>query len=636
LNPRLVAVAGPLAGSTFTLGPTPVLLGRLAESGLQLRDLAVSRQHCVVTLDGERCVLKDLDSRHSTFVNGVPIRERVLASGDLINVGSSLFLFRDEEEYPEATGSLLDASGYVAASTLHWPPGAPQLEPAALAAAIPAGTREGRAERDLAALLQAAEDLHALRSTEALARRLLDLVFSVSPAERAAVLLLDSEGEPETAFARDRSGPVEPFPVSRTLLSQVAGERLALLASDVVHTAGLGEAASILTERLSSLLAAPLAPAGSSIAGLLYADTRDAAAPFDLGHLALLAAACRMAALALDTVRRFEWQEAERRRLDAALAHDLVGESPRMQEVYRLLVRAAPTPSTVLLRGESGTGKEIAARALHDRSPRAGRPFVAINCATLSETLLESELFGHEKGAFTGAMERKIGKLEIADSGTVFLDELGEIPPGLQAKLLRFLQEREFERVGGTRPIKVDVRVVAATHRDLEQAIRNGGFRADLFYRLAVISLTLPALRDRREDISLLASHFAARFSRELGRPVSGFSPSARACLERYDWPGNVRELKNAIERAVALGEGELIVPADLPEAILETAEGSGKGDTAGLPEFHAAVNKFKRNLIVDAVREAHGNVSAAARALGLHPNYLHRLITNLELRAAL
>jgi len=612
----------------------------MPENGLQLRDLAVSRQHCVVTLDGERCILRDLDSRHGTFVNGVPIRERVLASGDLINIGSSLLLYRDEEESAEATGGLLDASGYVAASTVHWPPGAPQLEPAALAAAIPAEAREGRAERDLAALLQAAEDLHALRSTETLARRLLELVFAISPAGRAAVLLLDPEGEPEAAFARDRQGPAEPFPVSRTILSQVAGERLALLASDVVHTPGLGTAASVLAERLSSLLAVPLhasgGSGGSTVVGLLYADTRDAAAPFDPGHLALLAAACRMAALALDTVRRFEWQEAERRRLEAALGQDLVGESPRMQEVYRLLVRAAATPSTVLLRGESGTGKELAARTLHDRSPRAGRPFVAINCATLSDTLLESELFGHERGAFTGALERKIGKLEVADSGTVFLDELGEIKPSLQAKLLRFLQEREFERVGGTRPIKVDVRVVAATHRDLEQAIREGDFRADLYYRLAVIPLTLPALRDRREDIPLLASHFAARFSRELGRPVAGFSPSARALLERYSWPGNVRELKNAVERAVALGEGELIVPADLPEAILETAAGAGKTEAVGLPEFHAAVNEFKKNLIVDAVREAHGNVSAAARALGLQANYLHRLITNLELRAAL
>jgi len=634
LNPRLVAVAGPLAGGIFALGPAPVVLGRLPESGLQLRDLAVSRQHCAVTLDGGRCILRDLDSRHGTFVNGVPIRERVLAAGDLINVGSSLFLFRDEEESPAASGDLLDASDYVAASTVHWPAGAPGLEPAALAAAIPAEAREGRAERDLAALLQAAEELHAPRTAEALARRLLDLVFTIAPAERAAVLLLDPEGEPEAAFARDRQGPAEPFPVSRTLLAQVGRDRNALLASDVVQTPRLGAAASVLAERLSSLLAVPLQASGTTV-GILYADTRDASAPFDPGHLAVLAAAGRMAALALATVRRFEWQEAERRRLEAALQQDLVGESPRMQEVYRLLVRAAATPSTVLLGGESGTGKELAARTLHDRSPRAGRPFVAINCATLSATLLESELFGHEKGSFTGALERKIGKFEAADTGTVFLDEVAEIPPGLQAKLLRFLQEREFERVGGTRPIKVDVRVVAATHRDLEQAIRDGTFRADLYYRLAVIRLTLPPLRDRREDVALLASHFAARFSRELGRPVAGFSPAARACLERYAWPGNVRELKNAVERAVALGEGELIVPADLPEAILETAAG-GKAETAGLPEFHAAVNDCKKRLIVDAVREAHGNVSAAARALGLHPNYLHRLITNLELRVAL
>jgi Nif-specific regulatory protein len=218
----------------------------------------------------------------------------------------------------------------------------------------------------------------------------------------------------------------------------------------------------------------------------------------------------------------------------------------------------------------------------------------------------------------------------------VFLDEIGEIKPSLQAKLLRFLQEREFERVGGTRPIKIDVRVVAATHRDLEQAIRDGAFRADLYYRLAVISLNLPALRDRREDIPLLASLFAARFSRELGRPVAGFSPGARACLERYSWPGNVRELKNAIERAVALGEGELIVPADLPEAVLEAAAGAGKDEAVGLPELHAAVNDFKKRLILDAVRGAHGNISSAARSLGIQPNYLHRLITNLELRAAL
>jgi Nif-specific regulatory protein len=631
-------MAGPLAGSTFDLGAAPVTLGRHGGADLQIRDLAVSRRHCTLSPEGGGFVLRDLDSRHGTFVNGVPVGERVLTSGDLIQVGGSLFLFDlggPARQEKEEKGDLLEGGSYVAESTVHWSLGAPELGPAALFAGLPAGDARGRAERDLAGL----------GSIEALARRLLDLALEVTSAGRASLLLFDPasapEGleslRPEAAFARDRRGTCAPFPLSRTLLRQALGGGVAILAEDVLHAPGLGEAASVQAERLRSLLALPLM-GSEGVLGLLYADvpaTAEPGARFDERHLAVLAVAGRIAALALGNVRRREWLEGERRRLEAALDPGMVGESPRMKEVYRLLIRVAPTASTVLLRGESGTGKELAARALHEGSPRVGRPFVAINCATLSETLLESELFGHEKGAFTGAVERKTGKLEVADSGTVFLDEVGEIPPNLQAKLLRVLEEREFERVGGTRPIRIDVRLVAATHRDLEQAIREGAFRADLYYRLSVITLTLPPLRERPEDIPLLASHFAARVSRDLGRPVAGFSPEARARLLRYPWPGNVRELRNAIERAVVLGEGELIVPEDLPEALLETG-GPARTGTAGIPRFHEGVNETKRRLILDAVKEARGNVSKAAEILGLHPNYLHRLITNLELRGAI
>ncbi|HJX28805.1 MAG TPA: sigma 54-interacting transcriptional regulator, partial [Thermoanaerobaculia bacterium] len=315
-----------------------------------------------------------------------------------------------------------------------------------------------------------------------------------------------------------------------------------------------------------------------------------------------------------------------------SLAHDMIGESPRMKEVYRLLGRAAATDSTVLLRGESGTGKELAAHALHQGSPRAGRPFVAVNCATFSETLLESELFGHERGAFTGAVARQIGKAEAADGGTLFLDEVGEIPLPLQAKLLRFLQERQIERVGSTRPIQVDVRLVAATNRELEKAIREGTFREDLYYRLNVITLHLPPLRERREDVPLLASHFAALTSRRLGRPVAGFTPEARACLMRYNWPGNVRELSNAVERAIVLGEENLIRPEDLPETVLESASPS----EIQLGDFHERVQETKRQLILSAVAEAEGNITRAAARLGLQPTYLHRLIRNLDLRSQL
>jgi DNA-binding NtrC family response regulator len=224
-----------------------------------------------------------------------------------------------------------------------------------------------------------------------------------------------------------------------------------------------------------------------------------------------------------------------------------------------------------------------------------------------------------------------MGKVEVADGGTLFLDEVGEIPLPLQAKLLRFLQEREFDRVGSTRPVKVDVRVVAATNRNLEREARAGTFREDLYYRLNVISLHLPALRERREDIPLLASHFAAQTSHRLGRPVVGFTPEARACLLRYDWPGNVRELANAVERAIVLGEDDLIHPEDLPEAVLE----AGGAAAASVTRYHETLNETKRRLILAALAESGGNVTKAGALLGLHPNYLHRLISNLGLRVS-
>jgi DNA-binding NtrC family response regulator len=309
----------------------------------------------------------------------------------------------------------------------------------------------------------------------------------------------------------------------------------------------------------------------------------------------------------------------------------IVGESPAMQAVVDVARRAAPSGATVLLLGESGTGKEVLARAIHRWSLRASRPFVVVNCVALSEELLESELFGHEKGAFTGAHQQKRGRLEVAHGGTVFLDEIGDLRPSLQAKLLRVLQDQTFERVGGTRPIHADVRFIAATNRDLAQAVRQGQFRLDLFYRLHVVTVTLPPLRERAVDVPALARHLLERYRREVKREVLGFVPDALACLRRHAWPGNVRELENAIERAVVLSEGPEIGVRDLPVEVRDVGEAGGLGRESGR-SFHAALEEYKRGLIASALRRTGGNRTQAARVLGLQRTYLARLIRDLGL----
>ncbi|HSB80056.1 MAG TPA: sigma-54 dependent transcriptional regulator [Candidatus Methylomirabilis sp.] len=318
----------------------------------------------------------------------------------------------------------------------------------------------------------------------------------------------------------------------------------------------------------------------------------------------------------------------------AARSANILGEGPLIQAAVQTAQKAAGTNSTVLLLGESGTGKEVFAHTIHQWSPRRDKPFVVVNCVALSEHLLESELFGHEKGAFTGAHQAKKGKFEAANGGTVFLDEIGDMPLSLQTKLLRVLQDHEFERVGGSRPISTDIRVLAATNRDLDEAVKAGRFRADLFYRLNVIRIVLPPLRDRKEDIPTLAQHFRARYAGETKQPVCRISAEAMDLLCRYDWPGNVRELANTIERAVVLCAGETITPADL--ALPRTGPPSRPHDP--IPEgeaggFHDQVNNYRRRVLVSALRRTNGNHTQAAKLLGLHRTYFLRLLGKLNIR---
>jgi transcriptional regulator with GAF, ATPase, and Fis domain len=630
--PSLVALTGPLRGQTFELTGEELALGRHPSNDVRIPELSVSRHHSTLRRTAEGWRVTDLDSRLGTFINGKPVHEAPLRHGDLVAVGDSTFLLSLEDETARETPVLGDDATLEAGTEILLPVGdSVYLRPDR----TPGGS--GRAARSLGALLEIAAACGALRDPEALAGRLLDLVLSAIPAERGAVLLPNDEDGGFTAVHRQARPSVRedaPFPVSRTLVRRVLEERAALLWNG--PQGGPAPAESVTGAGVHALLAVPLIHQERAF-GLVYADVREPQTVFDEEHLQMLAAAGVLAAGALATALRYQQLERENRRLQSAeIGPGLVGESPGLRRVVELIGKVAPTPATVLILGESGTGKELAARALHATSRRAGHPFVAINCATLSETLLESELFGHEKGAFTGAVARKTGKLEVARGGTLFLDEVGEMPMALQAKLLRVLQERTFERVGGTQPLAADIRLVAATNRDLQQAIAAGTFRADLYYRLNVIALTLPPLRERRTDIPLLAAHFAALHGRAVrGRPL-GISPPARALLLRYPWPGNIRELSNAIERAVVLGQDDVIQPEDLPETLLEAGPSAAAADLSAPLTYHEALNRFKRELILEAVAASGGTVTRAAERLGLHPNHLHRLITSLDLRTEL
>lgn len=627
VQPKLLALSGPLGKSEFRL-TVPLSIGRDSANPICIDDPAVSALHCQIARQNEGFLLTDLETSSGTFVNGIPVKQRLLAPGDQIAIGGSLFLFQVEGAPVAINPVELDdtsSAGGQEQQLRH--DELVYLHPESLAA-LP---QSARMDRALSTLLKISTAIGSIRDVESLQWQLLGMIFDVIPAERGAILLLDESAlEISSHVAWDRvSGPDHPVHVSRSLIRRVIKDGLAILDNEGREIESGSDAQAPVAR---SLLCVPLAVA-NRVLGIIYVDSANSNTAFTKDDLQLLAAIAGLAAIAIENARQFErlGDENQRLRAEISLQHDMVGQSPPMRQVYQFIEKVAASDSTILIRGESGTGKELAARAIHKNSPRKDQPFMALNCAALTETLLESELFGHEKGAFTNAICQKKGLLEVADSGTAFLDEVGELSLTLQAKLLRVLQEREFVRVGGTRSIKLNVRFLAATNKDLQKAVVEGSFRADLFHRLNVISLTLPPLREHPEDISLLAEHFAARYAKRCNREIRGISAEARACLAQYDWPGNIRELENAMERAVVVGASSFILPEDLPETLLEGPPVS----SAASAGYHDAVRDLKKQLIVTAFEQAGGNVTEAATLLGLNPNYLHRLIRNLDLRLA-
>jgi Nif-specific regulatory protein len=623
-----------LKESTIPLPEGEITIGREASNGIAVADPSVSRKHCTVSWHDGKFRVRDLESRNGTLVNGTAIGEQWLEHGDEIAAGDSSFLFLLEEKDvapPEGHVEFEDADLTAETTVIH-PQDAVYLQPDRLSRELPANSRVAR---NLNALLKISNIVHAIRDLNDLQGQLLDLIFEVVPAGRGAILLADREGHQfNSLFARTRKPTPSPLvKVSRTVARQVLEQGIAMLGTDVASCDDLRGVESLAASQVRSLLCVPLT-VFQRVIGCVYLDSDNLNDRLNEEHLQLVTAIAGISAIALENARRLHWLEQENERLtvEVSQGRSLVGEGARMKDVYQFLKRVSHTESTVLIEGESGTGKELAARALHRNSPRANKPFVAINCAAIPETLLESDLFGYERGAFTGAASQKKGRIEAADSGVMFLDEIGEMPPSLQVKLLRVLQEREFERVGGTYPIKVDIRIIAATNANLDQAVREGSFRQDLYYRLAVLKITMPTLRERREDIPMLVRHFVQKHAKRCKVKPRPVSREALARLVNYDWPGNVRELENAIERALVLGSSEMILPEDLPESLLERPSAPEMNEA----KYHAAVKELKKQLILEAVEQTKGSYTDAARILGVHPNYLHRLIRNLELKESL
>ena len=620
MNPRLTAISGRLKGSVFNIEDVPVVIGRETTATLCIADASVSRRHSQINKENSQFVIEDLESLNGTFINDVPVKRRKLQHGDRLRIGDSQFIFLlHDSDISSSSAVRFDNGNVISGSTLQF-----RFNDAAYLMA-----------RDLSALMKVSTTINAIRGVEPLQKTLLELLFEVVPAQRGVILLTDPHSTEEVeefgsvfGLVRNR-GQAESIKVSSKVTKWVLRHAESLLIASEKEAQNF-ESPSLIADEPVSVLCVPLIMLERTL-GVIYLDTCEPDTRFDQDHLQLVSAISAITAVAIENARHIEWLVSENKRLiaDFNIEHNLVGESEPIREVLQFISKVAPTDSTVLLTGESGTGKELAARAIHLNSRRADKPFMAVNCAALAESLLESELFGHEKGAFTGAVTQRKGRLEIADGGTVFLDEIGELSPTLQVKLLRVLQEREFERVGGTRTIKIDIRLITATNKNLEDSVSQGSFRQDLYYRLNVVSLEMPPLRERLEDIPLLANYFAAKYGQKCNRRIIGITTEAQARLATYDWPGNVRELENAIERAVVLGTTDRILPEDLPESVLESEPPLTLPGT----KYHEAVAQTKKQIILNAMQQAKGSYTEAAKLLGVHANYLHRLIRNLNLK---
>ncbi len=640
---RIEVQSGPDSGKQYELGQDVVRIGRSPSNDVVLSDPHVSAYHARIVRGPKRVVIEDLHSTRGTSIV-VGDQRRLLDE-------SCGFAF----EIPDRCRIELGSSDELTALSVHIDDDiqATVVSVCRLEDIMPAGEGIERDPDALARLYAAQKRVGGAGDLDEVLQAICDGTLSLIPhATHVSITLRDDDTsslEPVyvTVLTRVRGpdnrgqSPCAAVPIARSIFRKVVGERAAVLASDAPRD--VSQAASILGASIRSTVAVPLWR-GEEILGVIQADNRTQPSmlgPADLQMLALFASNASLAVSNARLIRRLQTAEEQLRKENAFLrnreqkrgqAQVIIGTSPAMQTLLAQLDKVVDTRVTVLVEGETGTGKELIATAVHYRSRRRDKLFVAQNCAAMPEPLLESELFGHKRGSFTGATEDKKGLFEIADGGTLFLDEVTETPPSLQSKLLRVLQEGEVRPVGASRTLRVDVRIVAATNRNLEAEVKAGRFREDLYYRLKVFPLRVPPLRERRDDIPVLAGAFLKRYSAEIGRPVGGFSQQAMELLVAYDWPGNVRELQNEVQRLVIqLDPGAFVLPEILSERIRQVEglvfkAGTVKGT---LREMLDQVEKF---LLVEALREHGNNKTNAAKTLGITREGLHKKLRALGL----
>jgi Nif-specific regulatory protein len=615
-------------------------VGRVATSRIVIKDDLCSREHAEVYFAEGRWRLRDLDSLNGTRLNNAPLdSEWELAPVDEMQIGRTKLLFVESmDQLPDIPApssregvSIKKRLGQTRFLTPQPPSPSPEESGGDQ---TPAQVSRHSLSRDLSLLYRLALDMASAGTYEDLVRVVLDGLLEGVPAEVGAILSMKEGRELEVTAFRHRDPSIKTYArVSEFVSHEVISSRQAVLAEDVARDRYLRHRESLTDLGATSLICAPVT-FGDKVLGLIHLYCTDPHRALDAEDLEFTMAIAKQLGTVTRQLQRQASLTAENQSLRQQLRveSELVGASGSIRDIESQIARVADTNATVLIRGESGVGKELVARAIHYSSPRREGPFVCLNCAAISETLLESELFGHEKGAFTGATEKKIGKFEASDNGTIFLDEIGEMTFNTQAKLLRVLEGHPFERVGGSTPISVDVRVVAATNQPLEKALQEGKFRRDLFYRLQVVEIRVPPLRDRKADVAVLAEHFLKRFVRDTGRKIRDFTPTALRKMQDYHWPGNVRELRNVVERAVALGKGPLL---DAHDVWLSSLEAEGPAPLTAEPRVYEELplEEIEKRHILKTLEHTDWNKSQAAAILNIERSTLDRKIKGYELK---